>query len=64
MVVIPAMYLPCLMYAAWMGMLMRPFMQRIDDAFETAALAAEKSQDMRALDQTVAQDPDRSFRYH
>jgi len=64
MVVIPAMYLPCLMYAAWMGMLIRPFMQRVDDAFETAALGADETQDMGALDQTAAQDPDRSFRYH
>ena len=63
MVVIPAMYLPCLMYAAWMGMVMRPFMQRVDDDFETAALAANESPDMRALDHTVAQDLDRPSHY-
>jgi hypothetical protein len=63
MVVIPAMYLPVLMYAAWMGMVLRPFMQRVD-TLETAALGADESQDMRALDQTAAQDSDRPFRYH
>jgi hypothetical protein len=44
MVVIPAMYLPFLMYAAWMGMVMRPFMQRVDDAFESAALEFDERQ--------------------
>ena len=44
MYVMPAMYLPFLMYAAWMGMVLRPFMQRIDDAFETAALDADEMQ--------------------
>ena len=56
MYIMPAMYLPFLMYAAWMGMVLRPFMQRIDEAFETAALAADDSLDMRTSDQTVAPD--------
>ena len=56
MFVVPAMYLPFLIYAAWMGMVLRPFMQRVDDAFQTAALAADESPDMRTLDQTVAPD--------
>ena len=56
MYVMPAMYLPFLIYAAWMGMVLRPFMQRFDDAFQTAALAADETPDMRTLDQSVARD--------
>ena len=54
MVVIPAMYLPCLMYAAWMGIVLRPFMQRIDNTFETAAFDTAETSSMHALDQTAA----------
>jgi hypothetical protein len=56
MIVIPAMYLPFLIYAAWMGMVLRPFMQRVDDTFGKATLDADESPDMRILDQTVAPD--------
>ena len=42
MYVMPAMYLPFLIYAAWMGMILRPFMQRVDDALAAADLDAEE----------------------
>ena len=54
MYVMPAMYLPFLIYAAWMGMMLRPFMPRVDDAVAAAGLDPDESPDRRALDQTVS----------
>jgi len=48
MYVMPAMYLPFLIYAAWMGMMLRPFMQRVDDAVAAAGLDPDESPDLRA----------------
>jgi hypothetical protein len=47
------------MYAAWMGIVLRPFMQRLDNTFETAAFDTDETSSMHALDQTAAPDFDK-----
>jgi hypothetical protein len=39
---------------AWTGMMLRPFMQRVDDAVAAAVLDPDETPDMRALDRAVS----------